>query len=248
MLFNGNCLDVLPTLEKESVHLVVTSPPYNVDLGNNKNNKKGYDIYNDNLSHKEYINFLGAVFSSIFPLLTIDGRVCINIGDGCNGHIPTHVDISHTLFEIGYHCFGHIIWDKKNLSNRASWGSYCSPSSPSFPTPFEHILLFYKESKKLQREGETDITPDEFKKYATSLWSIRPETQGLHPAAFPIEIPNRIIKMLTYIGDTVLDPFSGSGTTLVSAKLLRRKYIGIELSEKYFEIIKRRLKSFKRLF
>ncbi len=243
MLMRGNCLDRLPDIEEESINLCITSPPYNVDLGNNKFNKKAYDIYKDKKSHRKYIKFLREVFEHVYPLLTDDGRLCINIGDGKNGQVPTIHNLTVELFDIGYKPFGHIIWNKKNTSNRAAWGSWLSPSCPSFPMSFEHILLFYKNDKKLNRRGETDLTKDEFVKFATSMWEFPGIKNKDHPAAFPIELPYRLIKMLSFIGDTVLDPFAGSGTTLVAAKKLNRKYCGIELSEQYFSLCKQNLRN-----
>lgn len=241
MIYLGDCRDKIPKIKKESVNLIITSPPYNVDLGNNKYNKKGYDIYKDNKSYGKYMKFLLEVFDQCYQVLTKDGRLAINIGDGKNGQIPTTAYLTVALKKMGYNPFGHIIWNKKHTSNRAAWGSFMSPSCPSFPTPFEHILLFTKE-KKLSRKGKTDLTKEEFVSWATSLWEFKPDTNSKHPAAFPLELPVRLIKMLSYIGDTVFDPFAGSGTTLVAAKQLNRKYIGIELSELYYNEMKDRLK------
>ena len=123
--------------------------------------------------------------------------------------------------------------------------SFCSPSSPSFPKPFEYILIFAKENKKLQEKGETDLKKEEFKKWAYGLWSIAPEGRMKkigHPAVFPVELPYRLIKMLSWKESLILDPFSGSGTTGVACVQLNRKYIGIELSEKYCKIAINRLK------
>jgi len=242
MIILGDCLSKLPLIDRGSINLVVTSPPYNVDLGNNKYNTKGYDIYKDKKSHSKYISFLSDVFNSIYPLLTDDGRVCINIGDGKNGQVPTTSNLIESMNKMNYKCYGHIIWDKKHTSNRAAWGSFMSPSCPSFPTPFEHILIFYKGDKKLQRKGITDLTKKEFVKWATSMWEFSGTGNKRHPAAYPLELPLRLIKLLTYVGDTVLDPFMGSGTTLVAAKMLNRKRIGIELSKVYYQEAKNWLK------
>ena len=243
MLKLGNCLDRLSEIEESSVNLCITSPPYNVDLGNNKFNKKKYDVYEDSLPHEDYIKFLRKVFKHVYKTLTMDGRLCINIGDGKNGQVPTVANLTAELFDIGYKPMTTIIWSKKNIGNRTAWGSYMSPSCPSFPTPFEYILVFYKKHKKLQHEGETDLTKHEFIKFANGLWEFPGENSSDHPAAFPMELPHRLIKMLSFIGDTVLDPFAGSGTTLVAAKRLKRKYIGIEMSDQYFQMCKKRLKS-----
>lgn len=243
-LLNGDCLEVLKTLSKESVDCVITSPPYNVDLGNNKFNKNSYDLYNDNIEHKQYISWLREVFSEIYSVLVKGGRVCINIGDGKNGAVPTSSDIIKMMIELNYIPITHIIWNKNQTSARTAWGSYMSPSCPSYPTPFEHILIFCKEERKLQHKGETDLTKDEFVEYAYGIWNIAPEKRAKeigHPAPFPVEIPKRLIKMNTYIGDTVLDPFMGSGTTGCACKEFCRRFIGIELSENYYNIAKERI-------
>lgn len=243
-LICGDCLEVIPKLKDEIVDLVVTSPPYNVDLGNNKYNKNPYSLYKDNKEHKEYIAWLKSIFEVITPKLKKGGRVCINIGDGKNGQVPTSNDIFNFMMDLGYIVAGHIIWDKHQIGSRTAWGSWMSPSCPSYPCQFEHILIFSKESKKLLTTGETDLTRDEFINYATSLWTFNPEIKAKqigHPAPFPPELPYRCIKMNTWVGGVVLDPFMGSGTTGVVCEQLNRKFIGIELDPIYFDIAKKRI-------
>lgn len=241
---NGDASKICKKLQNSSIDLVVTSPPYNVNLGNNKYNKNSYDLYIDNIDHQEYINWLKSIFNVIYDKLVIGGRVCINIGDGKNGAIPTSSDVIQFMKELKYIPYTHIIWNKSQVGNRTSWGSFKSPSSPSFPTPFEHILVFCKESRKLKSKGETDLTKEEFIKWSLALWEFPPETKQKaigHPAMFPLELPTRCIKMFSYIDAVVLDPFCGAGTTCVAAKQLDRKYIGIDISEKYCTISRQRL-------
>ena len=256
ILKQGDCLELMKELPDESVDAVITSPPYNVDLGNNKFNSCPYDLYNDNKEHKEYIKWLREIFDLLFRKLVKGGRVCINIGDGKNGAVPTQSDIIQTMKEIGYIPLTHIIWDKKNVANRTAWGSFASPSSPSFPTPFEHILIFCKETNKLQKEGTADITNEEFIKWTLAIWEFTGQgkeaykngklgTPLLHPAAFPIELPYRLIKLLTYKSDTILDPFMGSGTTGVACVQLNRNFIGYEISPDYFKIAEKRINEAK---
>lgn len=241
---NKDCVIGIESLKDNSIDLVVTSPPYNVDLGNNKYHKTPYDLYNDNKEHYEYISWLKDIFNRIYKKLKVGGRACINIGDGKNGAIPTSSDIIQFMVQIGYIPMTHIIWDKSQVGNRTAWGSWLSPSSPSFPTPFEHILAFAKETKKIQHKGETDLTRDEFIEWSLALWKFAPENKQKkigHNAMFPEELPKRCIKMFSYVGDLVLDPFSGAGTTAVVSKKLKRNFIGFEISNDYCNMANERL-------
>lgn len=112
-LYNDDCLNVIPVLKNESIDCIITSPPYNVDLGNNKYNKNPYNLYCDNREHKEYIEWLKHIFFKLYPKVKNGGRICINIGDGKNGSIPTSSDIIQFMSE-KYIPVTHIIWDKKN--------------------------------------------------------------------------------------------------------------------------------------
>ena len=118
--------------------------------------------------------------------------------------------------------------------------------SPSFPTPFENILVFAKGNKKLQYKGETDLTKQEFIDWSLALWRFAPETRQKkfgHPAMFPEELPKRCIKLFSWVGATVIDVFCGAGTTCKVAKKLNRNFIGFEIDKGYFEIAKKRIES-----
>jgi DNA modification methylase len=243
-IYNMDCYDGIARLDDESVDLVITSPPYNVDLGKNKYNKNPYDLYVDNKEHGEYIAWITSIFYEVYMKLKNGGRVVINIGDGKNGAVPTNSDFIQLMVRLGYLPMTHIIWNKNSTGNRTAWGSFMSPSCPSFPTPFEHILVFAKGSTKLQYAGETDITREEFIAWSYAMWVFPPELRQKkmgHPAMFPEELPLRCIKMLSYKGATVLDPFAGLGTTCKVAKELGRNYIGFEISEEYCEIANDRI-------
>jgi len=238
-LYHNDCQDAIEHLDNNSVDLLITSPPYNVNLGNNKFNKSKYNLYQDNKAHANYIFWLETIFLYLYCKLKPGARVVINIGDGKNGRIPTHSDIVQFMIKIGYIPFTTIIWKKSQIGNRRSWGSWLSPSCPSFPTPFEYILVFSKGSTKLLTKGESDLERQDFIDWSLALWNIQPETRMKrigHPAMFPIEIPCRLIKMLSWKGATVLDIFNGAGSTGVACQMLNRKYIGIEMSEEYCEI------------
>lgn len=242
-LINADCLVYLKTMKEGSAHCVITSPPYNVDLGNNKYKKQGYSSHNDNMPYGEYLLWMEEVLRECYRVLSEDGRMCINIGDGKNGKIPTHSDFIQIMKSIGFMPMTTIIWNKNNTSNRCAWGSYLSAKAPSFPRPFEYILVFQK-SNGLIRFGESTITKDEWKEYSNGLWSFAPEMKQKqigHPAMFPVELPMRLIKMLTYKGDTILDPFMGSGTTGAACIKTDRHFIGIEKDESYFRIAEKRI-------
>jgi len=242
-IIHGDCVEEIIKLDDASIDLMVTSPPYNVDLGNNKFNKDSYASHDDNMPYDDYILWLIKIFFLLKPKMKDDGRLVINIGDGKNGLYPTHSHIIQFMIDLGYQPFTTIIWDKKNCSSRTSWGSWQSPSNPSFPTPFEYILVFYNRYKKKQTKGETDIRKDEFIKNSYAIWQFPGEKKSKlgHPAPFPLDLPLRCIKQLSWIGDTVLDPFAGSGTTGVACKRTNRNYILIEKDEKYIPLIKQRV-------
>ena len=242
-IYNEDCLEGMKQIPNGYIHCVITSPPYNVDLGNNKYNKNGYGKHNDNMPYQDYLSWMEHVFRECFRVLSEDGRICVNIGDAKNGKITTHSDFIQIMKSIGFMPMTTIIWNKNNTSNRCAWGSYLSAKSPSFPRPFEYVLIFEK-THGLIRSGETTITKYEWKQYSNGLWSFAPETRQKkigHPAMFPLELPTRLIKMLTYKGDVILDPFMGGGTTAVAAINNNRNFIGFEMDEKYFEIAKNRV-------
>jgi len=134
-----------------------------------------------------------------------------------------------------------IIWNKQETSNRCAWGSWSSPSCPSFPRPWEYIIVLGNGTKKLQTDGEADITDDEFKEWAYGIWKFPGKSHSDHPAPFPEKLPKRCIKILSWTNATVYDPFAGSGTTLKVAHELGRDWIGSEISENYFNMAKDRI-------
>jgi site-specific DNA-methyltransferase (adenine-specific) len=240
-IYNIDCRDFIPQLPDNYINLVVTSPPYNVDLS--------YDEYNDSLSYKNYLLFLEDVFKKLYNKMVDDGRICINIGNTKNGHVVNAFDLSTIMQNIGYNNYTTIVWNKNQTSSRTAWGSFNSPSCPSFPTSFEYILVFYKKSMKLLHKGISDLTKEEFIKWSLALWEFTGEIKDVkHPAPFPIELVKRCLKMFSYKEDIVYDPFGGSGTTALTCKIYGRKYIVTDISKEYCDNSINRVKDNNRFF
>jgi len=220
-----------------SVHLMVTSPPYNVG--------KEYD---GDLTLEEYRNFLKKVWREVYRVLVPGGRACINVANlGRKPYIPLHAFIIQDMLEVGFIMRGEIIWVKKGGgAPSTAWGTWCSPQNPVLRDEHEYILVFSKDTlTRPQIEGrEATLTREEFLEYTRSVWYIAPESAKRvnHPAPFPEELPYRLIKLYTYTGEVVLDPFMGSGTTAVASLKTGRFFIGYEINSDYVEVAKKRLK------
>ena len=223
------------------VHLVVTSPPYNAS--------KAYD---EDLSLREYLSLLHEVFAECYRVLAPGGRMVVNIANlGRKPYIPLSSHINLIMHEIGFMHRGEIIWDKSaSAGSSCAWGSFQSASNPCLRDIHEYLLVFSKGDYKLPRtkqertEGRIDsIARDDFIKHTKSIWSFPTESAKRvnHPAPFPIELPKRCIEMYSFVGDVVLDPFLGSGTTAVAAKMCGRTYVGLDLSQEYCAIALQRL-------
>ena len=249
-IYHENCLATLDRMDDGYLPLTVTSPPYNVDLGNNKHNQdKSYDTHDDNLTHESYMESMKDIFTKIHQKTQSGGRCIINIGDGKNGRIPTHSDYIQMMSEIGWLPMANIVWNKRNVSGRTAWGSYGSPSAPSLPPPFEYIMVFSKDGYKLQQPENKaeliDITKEEFVEWSLALWDFKGASRKKigHPAPFPVELPLRCIKMFSWATSVVYDPFMGSGTTALACLQTRREYIGSEISEAYITLANNRIRA-----
>ncbi len=236
----------------ESCHLVITSPPYwqLKDYGS-------VDQIGFNDSYEEYINNLNLVWKECHRVLYPGCRLCINIGDqfarsvyyGRYKVIPIRTEIIKFCETIGFDYMGAIIWQKPTTMNTTGgasvMGSFPYPRNGIIKIDYEFILIFKKwgEPPKVSKEvkQQSVLSKDEWNEYFSGHWNFNGEKQDKHLAMFPEELPKRLIKMFSFIGDTVLDPFLGSGTTTLAAKKLNRNSIGYEINKDYIEIIKEKI-------
>ena len=226
-------MDELPN---NSIHLMVTSPPYNVT--------KEYD---DNLTLKEYLGLLRRVFRETHRKLVVGGRVCINVANlGRKPYIPLNSYITQIMLRIGFLMRGEILWNKSASSGTSTaWGSWKSAVNPTLRDVHEYILVFSKGDFSRKRDNkENTCTKDEFLELTKSIWSFPTESarQIKHPAPFPVELPYRCIQLYTFKGDIILDPFMGSGSTALAALKTGRYFIGYEINKEYVQIAESRIK------
>lgn len=223
------------------VDLTVTSPPYNVDIS--------YDVYNDKQEYGEYLDFSRNYLSKILDITNSTGRLCLNIPIDKNkgGQQSVLADITTIAKEVGWKYHSTILWNEGNISKKTAWGSWLSASAPYVIAPVEAIVVLYKDEWKRRHKGKSTINRDEFIQWTTGLWTFSGEKKRKsgHPAAFPRELPRRCIKLFSFEGDTILDPFMGSGTTLIEACDQNRRAIGFDISEKYYHLAQKRISMWK---
>lgn len=237
----------LNKIKDNEVHLIFTSPPYNVGME--------YDNWNDRLSRDEYNEFMRQWLKEAYRVLYPGGRLAVNVPAFLK---PTKasvysflvIDLYNIATDIGFLPYDWLTWEKVgyggSAGERTNWGSWLSQSAPSLRSISEYILIFSKEKYKLDPRGKkSDLTRSEFLELTKNVWHINPSSSGksrkIHPAPFPLELAYKIIKLFSFPEDLVLDPFAGIGTTLIAAKILRRKAIGVEISPKYVEICSQNL-------
>lgn len=231
--------ELMDEIPNNSVHLMVTSPPYNV--------KKEYD---DDLTLEDYIKLLGDVLQETYNKLVTGGKACINIANiGRKPYIPLHAHIIEIMLEIGFLMRGEIIWNKAaSAGSSCAWGSWQSASNPVLRDVHEYILVFSKDTFARKKDGKEDtISRDEFLEFTKSIWNfptVSAKRIG-HPAPFPEELPYRLIQLYTFKNEVVLDPFVGSGSTCLAALKSGRNYIGYDIKEEYVKLAKKRIDDYK---
>ena len=225
-------------LPADSIDLIVTSPPYGVDLA--------YAAYDDGVPYPEYLRFSKAWLARALEVAKPDGRLCLNLPLDKNkgGQQSVYADVLQVARTAGWRYFSTVIWNEQNISRRTAWGSWRSASAPYVIAPVEVVVLLYKESWKKRARGTSDIGRDEFIDWTNGTWTFGGETRRVgHPAPFPVELPRRCVKLFSYREDTVLDPFAGSGSTLLACRETGRRGIGVEISSEYCRLITERLRA-----
>ena len=265
-IINGDCIEVMKTLPEGSIDLIVTSPPYGVGID--------YDVHEDDMEFSEYTEFAKSWLSEAYRLLKDDGRIALNIPYEINrqkkgGRIFFVSEMWQIMKEIGFGFFGIVDLEEQSphRSKTTAWGSWMSPSSPYIYNPKECVILAYKNKhiKKIKGQPEwtgelTEIENEdgskrnkmvysendkkEFMELVFGQWNYFADTKSLTKATFSMDIPTKAIKILSYKNDVILDPFCGSGTSLVAAEILNRRWLGIELSPNYCDISRGRVQTF----
>lgn len=235
----GDSEEILKQLPENCVDLVFTSPPYNFGLE--------YHKQDDDHIWEHYFDKLFKVFDECIRVLKYGGRIIVNVQPLFSDYIPSHHMISNFFVNRKLIWKGEILWEKNNYNCKyTAWGSWKSPSNPYLKYTWEFLEIFCKGNLKKEGNRENaDISADEFKKWVVGKWPIAPERnmkQYGHPAMFPEGLVDRVLKLFSFKGDIILDPFNGVGTTTVVAKKTGRKYLGIDVSKEYCQKAKQRIK------
>ncbi|MFI5222222.1 MAG: DNA-methyltransferase, partial [Bacteroidia bacterium] len=239
-------------LPDNSVHLAITSPPYWQLKDYGSDNQIGFDD-----SYENYINNLNLVWKECYRTLHNGCRLCVNIGDqfarsvyyGRYKVIPIREEIIKFCENIGFDYMGAIIWQKVTTSNTTGggiqMGSYPYPRNGILKLDYEFILIFKKlgDAPKPTKEQKelSKMTSQEWNTFFAGHWNFGGARQDKHIAVFPEELPKRLIKMFSFVDEMVLDPFAGSGTTLLASKNLQRNSVGYEINADFIPIIKEKL-------
>jgi site-specific DNA-methyltransferase (adenine-specific) len=265
-IIQGDCVIEMAKLPESTIDLIVTSPPYNVGID--------YDSHDDRMMMDEYWEFTEQWLTQAYRLIKDDGRVAINIPYEVNvqdrgGRVLFMSEFWAVMKKVGFKFYGLVDLDENSphRSKTTAWGSWMSPSSPYIYNPKECVILAYKKDRIKKVKGESQwkgelvdleqedgtikqkmMYQDEDKKEFMSLvygqWEYFADTKQQTKATFSMDIPLKAIKILTYKNDIVLDPFTGSGTSLVAAEVSGRRWIGIELSENYTKVATDRVQHF----
>ena len=253
-IYNDDLMNT-KSIPGKTIDLIVTSPPYSVDIK--------YGKYDDGIPYPAYLKFTERWLKRCLGFAKDDGRLCLNIPLDKNkgGQQSVYADMLSIAKKVGWKYHTTIIWNEQNISRRTAWGSWLSASAPFIISPVEVIAVMYKSTwKKRSGSGVSDMSREEFIEWtngvwsqgkpsanqnepSSMIWSFNGESKKRvgHPAPFPVELPTRCVKMFSFVNDVVLDPFMGSGSTLVACKQNKRNGIGIEIDRNYCAIAKKRI-------
>ena len=235
-VYNDDILSI-KSIKENSIDLIITSPPYNVDIK--------YNSHCDKMDYGTYLKFTEEWISKCYLLSKDDGRFCLNIPLDKNkdGQQSVCADITTIAKQVGWKYHSTIIWNEGNISRRTAWGSWLSASAPYVIAPVEVIVVLYKKYWRKIFSGKSDVKKEEFLEWTNGVWTFNGESKKRigHPAPYPVELPRRCIKLFSYTHDIVLDPFLGSGTTLIACVATKRKGIGVEIDKQYCALAKRRI-------
>jgi site-specific DNA-methyltransferase (adenine-specific) len=265
-IINGDCREEMGKLPEGSVDLIVTSPPYNCNIN--------YDTHQDDMTMENYWVFTEEWLTQALRVLKDDGRISVNIPYETNtqergGRVLFMAEFWGVMKKVGFKFFGVVDLEESSphRSKTTAWGSWMSPSAPYIYNPKECVVLAYKKNHIKKIKGEPEwvgvidnveqedgtfkkkvLYPEESKREFMDLvfgqWNYFADTKQMTKATFSMDIPTKAIKILTYKNDVILDPFTGSGTSLVAAETLDRRWLGIELSQNYVEVAKKRVQGF----
>ena len=237
-IYNEDCMTTLSNIPDNFIDLIVTSPPYNIDIQ--------YDNYKDYMKWDDYMNWTKVWLGECYRVLKPDGRICINHYINFKDRYEENksrfplFDIRNVQEEIGYNVHKLVIWEDITRKKFTAWGSWLSASAPYINTPYEGVLISYKDVWKKTIKGKSTINKKDFMEGVGGIWNMG-TVRGKTKACFPDRLPEMCIRLFTYEGDLVYDPFIGSGTSARVAKDLNRNYIGSEISTEYCKIANKRI-------
>jgi modification methylase len=235
---HGDVLEELARIPDNSVHLTVTSPPYNLGVD--------YTGYDDAREYGNFRRWLKEVWRELFRVTVRGGRFALNTAPtSISNYHPVQIDLTNDAREVGFEFRAQLVWYKQNMTaKRTAWGSFRRPSNPHVIPSWEYVDILQKYGPLLEgRKEDADITSKEFVDWSDGFWAIAPESSRPtnHPSPFPEQLVERLAKFYSFQGNTILDPFGGSGTVAAVAKRTRRHFIYIDQADDYVEFARRRV-------